>query len=108
MKKWWQIYIEHEKSFFVGKDNRSGLIRHPRYDWRSVDKLIEESNLTKEEVESIILKYAKIGLIIQNPKNSDQWGYWENVAPDLDKQLNLSISENDKNNRINKALGIKK
>ena len=54
--------------------------------------------LKKKRVEQIIQKYYKEGMIIQNPKNEDQWGYWERL--DLSPKKFKSMAEKDHELRI--------
>lgn len=83
------------------------LARNPKFVWRSVAALAKESKLTKERVEEILSKYYKKNMVFLNPKNDDQWGYWENcteLLPDIEE----SIAEKDKNNRIDRRLNKSK
>jgi hypothetical protein len=105
-KNWWKVFKgDKEQKFFTGKDGCSGLARHPKFTkWRSVDSIVKESGLTAQEVEAIIQKYVKQGLVINNPKDAAQWGYWENVESLLEEDGALkSIAEEDKQRRIDKA-----
>lgn len=111
-KKWSEVYPQgtkegnEEQYLFIGKNRSSGLARHPKYDWRSVDALVKESGLPQARVEEILKKYVKMGLVIQNPKNADNWGYWERdaVKSVLTKINHKSISDTDKSSRINNHL----
>jgi predicted transcriptional regulator len=102
-KKWVDCYPQgtkigdEEQAFFIA------LSRHPKYHWRSVSAIAKESNLTKERVEEIIQKYQKKGMVFNNPKNEDQWGYWENVPEMLSKDVK-SLSQQDQEDRINKLI----
>ena len=51
----------------------------------------------------IYQKYHKLGIIFQNPRNEEQWGYWERV-PHMLPEKKDSISKNDKDHRINKSI----
>jgi hypothetical protein len=80
LKCWWEVFPKGTKE---GDDETRffcSLSRHPDFKWRSVDKVAEESSLSKSRVEEIIGKYAGTGIILQNPKDPDQWGYWERVG----------------------------
>ena len=102
-KKWTEVYPigtkegDEESKFF------KALARNPKYDWRSTAAISKESDLSKKRVEEIIQKYYKLGLIFQNPKNEDNWGYWERV-PHMLPDIKESISDNDKNKRINSSI----
>lgn len=102
-KKWIEIYPsgtvegDEESKFF------RALARNPKYEWRSVATISKESNLSKKRVEEIIQKYYKLGIIFQNPKNEDNWGYWERV-PHMLPDRRESISNDDKNKRINSSI----
>lgn len=104
LKRWWQVYSgDKEKSFFVGKDGKSGLARHPEFEWRSTNKISEESGLTKTETEDIIAKYHKHGIVLQHPKDPEKWGYWERVAPTTGTVTTLTVGEEDQKKRLAKA-----
>ena len=102
-KKWHEVYPhgtqegDEELKFFVA------LERHPKWDWRSTSALAKESGLTKERVEQIAIKYQKLGMVFQNPKNEDQWGYWERV-PHMVPKKTPSISQKDQDDRLKKHL----
>jgi hypothetical protein len=102
-KKWTEVYPagtsrgDEEARFF------RSLSRNKQYEWRSVAALSKESNLSKERVEEIISKYYKLGIIFQNPKNEDYWGYWERV-PHMIPEVKKSMCSEDKENRIDKFL----
>lgn len=102
-KKWTDVYPvgttegNEESRFF------RSLARHPKYDWRSTAALAKESNLTSRRVEEIIAKYMKMDMVFQNPKNEDQWGYWERVSYMLPDAY-LSTSDEDKKKRINRFI----
>lgn len=104
-KKWTEVYEfgtqkgNEESRFFLA------LSRNPKYEWRSVAAIAKESRLTKEKVEIIITKYYKLGLVYQNPDDEDHWAYWERV-PHLLPDIEKSISDKDKNNRISKELNL--
>lgn len=101
--KWTNVYPQgtkegdEEQKFFIA------LARHPKYDWRSVSAIAAEAGLTKKRVEEIISKYYKKGLVFQNPKNTDQWGYWERV-PHMLKDDDSSLVKKDQEKRINDAM----
>lgn len=103
-KKWWNVYSgDKEKRFFVGKDGKSGLVRNDEFEWRSTDALAREAGLTKLEVEDIVAKYHKHGIVLQHTKDPEKWGYWERVAPSTGTQTQLSVAEADQNKRLDKA-----
>jgi hypothetical protein len=86
---------DEEQAFFIA------ISRNPKYQWRSVSAIAKESRLTPERVEEIIQKYQKKGMIFNNPKNEDQWGYWERVSEMLPKEMK-SLSQQDQDDRINR------
>ena len=110
LEKWWEVYANNdEQKFFAGSDGQSGLCRHPKYSkWRSVDSLVKESGLDRTDVERILSKYVKKGMVLNNPKDKDQWGYWENVQGLIDDTDDRSLSDKDKQDRIDKASGTGK
>ena len=100
--KWYEVYPQGTKEgdeefkFFVS------LARNPKYHWRSTSALAKEAGLTQERVEEIINKYFKKGMVFQNPKNEDQWSYWENT-PDMLPKDTTTIVKRDQDDRIKKA-----
>jgi hypothetical protein len=101
--KWVYVYPQgtkegdEEQKFFIA------LARHPKYNWRSVSAIAAESGLTKKRVEEIISKYYKKSMVFQNPKNADQWGYWERV-PDMLQDDDSTIVQKDQQKRIDDTL----
>lgn len=101
--KWLDVYPQgtkegnEEQSFFIA------LGRHPKYQWRSTAAIAKESGLQVDRVEEIIAKYYKKGMVFQNPKNEDQWGYWER-CPEMLKDDSKSVVQMDHKKRINDAL----
>lgn len=102
-KKWTEVYPvgtkegDEEARFF------RVLARNPKFEWRSTAALSKESNLSKKRVEEIISKYHKLGLVFQNPKNEEHWGYWERVPHMLPDKKEV-ISKQDKNKRVENAI----
>lgn len=100
-KKWTDVYPhgtkegDEELKFFIA------LARNPKYQWRSTSAVAKEAGITKERTEEIINKYYKKGMVFQNPKNEDQWGYWERV-PEMLPKIQKSISQKDQDDRIGK------
>ena len=103
-KKWHEVYAQgtsagnDESKFF------KAIARNPRWEWRSVTAISKESGLSEERVEEIIQKYYKLGLLFNNPKNEEHWGYWERVPEMLDSD-DRSIADQDKDHRIDDAMG---
>ena len=101
-KKWVNVYPQgckegdEEQRLFIA------LARHAKYEWRSVASLAKEGKLTKERVEEILTKYHKKGMVFQNPKNVDQWGYWERV-PHMLPGCAHTIAQKDQKNRIDQG-----
>lgn len=99
--KWPELYPQgtiegdEEQRFFIS------LIRDT-YTYKSISQLASESGLTKERVEQIISKYAKFNVVVQNPKNEDQWAYWEKCQDSILPE-SISISKKDKEKRISQA-----
>jgi len=101
--KWVNVYPQgtkegdEEQRFFIA------LARHPKYQWRSVTAIATEAKLTETRTEEILQKYFKKGMVIQNPKNPDNWGYWERNLKSLSCS-GQSISKRDKESRIDASL----
>lgn len=102
-KKWTETYPagteegNEEIKFF------KSLARHPKYEWRSIAAISKESGLSSKRVEEIMVKYFKLKMVFQNPRNEDQWGYWERL-PQLLPEAYISVSDYDKKNRIDKFI----
>ncbi len=102
-QKWTEIYPQGTKA---GNDESKFFVclsRNKKYDWRSIAAISKESSLSKKKVEEIIVKYHKLGIVLQHPKNELHWGYWERV-PHMLPEKKKSISSSDKESRIKKAI----
>lgn len=101
--KWTNVYPvgtkegDEECRFFKVLD------RHPVYTWRSTAAIVRESGLPRKRVEEIIAKYHRKGMVFQNPKNEDSWGYWE-LHPGMVPEESEPIVKIDQANRIKKSL----
>lgn len=100
LKSWWAIFPQGTKEGDEESRFFCSLSRHPEFEWRSVDKISEEARLPKTRVEEIIAKYAVLGMILQNPKKPDQWGYWERVGA---KKQERSLLEEEHTFRLKKS-----
>lgn len=109
--KWHQVYQgTNEKRFFVGIDGKSGLVRSrsgegKQQTWRSVKGLAADSGLSLKRVEEVIAQYMPAGVVLNNAKNPELWGYWENVGLE---EAPKSLSDSDKEERVNKVTGTLK
>jgi hypothetical protein len=96
--KWSSIYPQgtpegdDEQLFFCA------IIRD-KYQFKTISQLALETGLSKERIEEIISKYSSLHMVIQNPKNEDAWGYWENCL-DLIPKPYVSLAEKGRNKRI--------
>jgi hypothetical protein len=101
--KWIHVYPQgtkdgdEEQSFFIA------LARHPKYTWRSTAALAKEAGLSKERVEEIAIKYYNKKMVLQNPKNEDQWGYWERNLDELEADEG-TVVQKDHESRIDKSI----
>ena len=100
--KWTDVYPagtkegDEEYAFFIA------LTRHPKkYTWRSTSSLAKEAGLSRERVDQLLQKYEKLGMVFINPKNDEQWGYWE-LNPELVPNQPMSIRDKDQAERLNK------
>jgi hypothetical protein len=101
LKKWHEVYSNNEEQrFFIGADGASGLVRSAKWNFRSVASLAKEGKLTKEQVERIIDKFLKMGIVVASPDQEDHYGYWQRVAPHLNNQVGGSIAQTDHNSRV--------
>jgi hypothetical protein len=99
-QKWYEVASgAKERSLFIGKDSKSGLVRG-EYAYRSVAALTKESGLTREEVEKIIAKYLKFGLIVASPNKEDLYAYVHNV--DTSGKEKKSLADSDQEVRLKK------
>lgn len=104
MPEWYEIYPqgtlegEEEKKFFIS------LTRNKKYkNWRSVSAISKETNIPDKKIEELIFKYNKLGLVIQNPSNSEFWGYYHNNLDIIPKKQG-SIIEEERKKLLNKKL----
>lgn len=107
-KKWYEIYDHGTKKGDEEAAVFKCLARHPKYHWRSVAAIVDETKLSEERINEIIDKFAnkiKPPLIYPHPTNEDHWGYWERdkVKELLDKD-DRNISQKDMDNRVDKHL----
>lgn len=102
-KKWHEVYPYGTKE----GSEESKLFRalsRSKFDWRSIKALVAETQLDRKRVEEIINKYAfqtTPPLIVQSSTNDENWAYWERVKTKKDTR---SISEKDKDKRIDRQL----
>lgn len=75
-------------------------------DYVSTSAIMLTSGLSRERVEEIIDKYIGMNppLIYAHKTNEEHWAYWERI-PDEIRRDGRSLSEKDKDIRINKLLG---
>lgn len=99
LKCWWEVFPQGTKAGDEETKFFCALSRHRDYKWRTVDSISEESGLSKTRVEELIGKYYEAGLIYQNLKNPDQWGYWERVG---ERKTDKDILEEEHENRLKK------
>lgn len=104
-KPWYLAYPQgtpegdEEQRFFI-------FLSRSKYKYHSISQISSECHLTKERIEQIISKYADMNIVIQNPKNEDQWGYWEKCDDQLPKKY-VSLSQKDKEKRIAEISAIR-
>ncbi len=102
MKNWYDIYPKGTKEGDIEEKIFKSLTRNKKWKFRSVNGLSRELKIKEDLVEKIILKYSKIGMIIQNPQNDMQWGYWETCGNQ--KKKNYSVQEFDYKKRLEKVI----
>ena len=101
--KWTDIYPQgtkigdEEQRFFIA------LERNAKWTFVNTDALAKEAKLTPIRIEEICNKYLKFGVVIQNPKDENQWGYWERNL-DLLEPDEKSICSTDQEKRIDDTL----
>lgn len=102
LKPWSKVYPagtpqgDMEYKFFVA-------LARSKYAWRSVEGIAQDSGLTPVQVEKIIQKYFKLGLVLAHPHQEDSWGYWANVPEDMLPKEKPSLVRKDQQQRMNKA-----
>lgn len=100
--KWTEVYPQgtkegnEEQKFFIA------LARNPKWEWRTVAAIAQESGLSNKRVEEIIAKYYKCGMVVQSSKNEDLWAYWERVPQAASKE-DKSITDKDQQARMDKV-----
>jgi len=107
-KKWHEVYPYGTKQGDEEAKIFRALSRHSKFEYRSISALEKATGLGRERIEEIIDKYATQydpPLIYAHPSQDDHWGYWERCSSDL-KGPEKSISGQDKQNRIDKHLGV--
>lgn len=79
MKKWWEVYPIGTKE---GDEEVKFFCALGRYEekYRSIEDIANESGLEITRVEDIITKYAPSGMIINDTKDPNNWGYWERIG----------------------------
>ena len=102
MKNWYDIYPKGTIEGDIEEKIFKSLTRNKKWKFRSVNGLSRELKIKEDIVEKIILKYSKIGLVIQNPQNDMQWGYWETCGNT--KKKNYSVQEFDYKKRLEKII----
>lgn len=99
-QKWFNAYATPEElRFFIGADRKSGLIRSS-FDYRSTQALAKEGKLTLEEVERIVAKQLKAGVVVASTNKDDHYAYWERADAVPKKK---SVAKADKDERVKKA-----
>jgi len=102
--KWTEVYPQgtqkgnEEQRFFIA------LERDPKWTFKSTEALAKEAKITPERVEEICNKYLKRKMVLQNPSNHEEWGYWERNKELLDVD-DSSICQSDQKMRIDDACG---
>jgi len=97
--KWTSVYPQGTKEGDEEQRLFIALSRNPKWKFRSITHLAKEANLTKERVEKILQKYHKKNMVFSNPKQEEQWAYWER-APELLPDDEKSLVEKDQEKRI--------
>lgn len=96
---WFDVYPQHTKEGDEEAKVFTSLARNSKWNWRTVSSISKETGLAKDRVEEILYKYMKRGMVFQNPKNDDQWGYWVNV-PEMLGGKPKTINQEDLENRL--------
>ena len=94
-QKWWEVYRND------GEQRLFRALARSEFKWRSVTALAKEAKLTPKETEQILVSYQGQGIVVQNPKNPDNWGYWEIVGDAT--TVGKSLHEADADERLTKA-----
>lgn len=96
---WSDIYPQGTPEGDEEQDLFISLARDKKYSFKTISQIALETGLKKDRIEQIIGKYAKLNILIQNPKNEDAWGYWENCI-DLIPKKYISIADMSRQQRI--------
>ena len=103
MKKWYDIYPKGTAEGDIEEKIFKILTRNRKWKFRSVLGISKELKIKEQVIEKMILKYSNLGIILQNPQNHLQWGYWETCG--IKKKKSHSVQEYDYKMRIKKAKG---
>ena len=101
-KFWTDVYPQGTKQGDEEQAVFLALARHPKWHWRTVAALSKESDVSAERIEQILYKYWKINMVFQDPRNENQWAYWERV-PEMMKKSPCSIGDKDQEDRLKKV-----
>lgn len=98
--KWQDVYRKdsnEEFKFWIA------LSRNRKWTWRSTAAIAAEAGISEIYCEELLMTYYNLGMVLQDPNNFDQWGYWEQHI-DLVPQEPLSLKELDKAFKLKKAV----
>lgn len=86
---------EKEQKFFLC------LARDPKIIWKSVRIICIQTGLSEIDIEKIILKYSKIGMVVKNPENDYEWAYYERLEDTPKEKLSITVENQNKRIREN-------
>lgn len=95
IKKWWEVYTGDEECRFF-----KVLSRHPKFVWRSIDKIAKDAKISVARAEAIAEKYQLSGQVIQQQKDPTKYAYFLNVEKKAQKG---TISKENKSKRVDNA-----
>lgn len=104
MKKWYNIYPKGTPEGEIEEKIFKALTRSKKWKFRSISGMSKELKIKEEIIEEIVLKYSELGIMVQNPQNDLQWGYWEICG--IEKKKSCSVQEYDYRIRLKKILTI--
>lgn len=94
-KRWFDVCSQDSKEEEKEQKFFFSLARDPKSVWKTVRCISMETGLSETDVEKIISKYLKFGMIIKNSDSDYEWAYYERVE-NIAKPKKSVTEENQK------------
>ena len=104
-KKWWEVATTRDEVNLF-----TSIARNPKYDWRTLNSLLNELGWDKERMDSVMKPFLHNKMILtKQTKKGMSIAYWERVKDEIELQeQNVELSDENKFNNLNKQLEILK